>query len=365
MALTNIASETARAGSSEQIWSSKVLFWAYKNMWMRKLLGTVVREEKGLEKSAGDVATYQIVAPLVSAGKTDTAQRGDGGESLTVFTDKVELHANKHECGFDSEISQQRTSLNLRNLAKEGLGQWAAQTLDTKFLYVASGIVTPDALIAANAPSTARKWYGGQTAAGAVESVVNDAAIDSTTDNLMGPEVLSVIRRKAEISDGATYPKLQPIIWEGKELYICIMHPYQLRDFRNSTSFKNKAYYVDAKDWRNPLTNGAEFIWDKVIVYSWDKILTRVGGGNVLGTNGFEADYVVSGDHTIGRALFFGKDAVTLAWGKKKMRWSEYEYPHGDGWSAGVEMIQGFKKTEFNGYDFGVITIDTMCVADA
>jgi len=359
MGLTNIATTTARTGNVPQEWEAKTMVWAYKEMWASRLIGTVIREVRDLQKNAGDVVTSTIVAPLVGTGKTDSQQRGDGGEALVTFSDKITLHANKHECGYDSEITQQRTKLDLRDLSKEGLGGWAAQTLDDKFLYCASGLASPDGVsFAAQAPSTNRKYYGGQAADGTLSGDRGDDNSITTADK-MGPEVLSVIKRRAEIASAQSYSKIRPIMWNGKKLYLCIMHNYQLRDFRATTSFKNKAYYVDAKVWKNPLTNGAEFIWDGVICYSWEKILLKAA------TESFESGDAVNTGVTVARALFMGADAIGLAWGKQKMRWSEYLYPHGDGWSAGVEMVQGYKKYQYNNEDYGVYLLDTAAAADS
>lgn len=365
MGLTQIATTTPRDGVVVQQWSKKVEFWAYKKMFLSRLIGTVVAEKHELKKEKGDVVTITTVAPLIGAGKTDHQQRNDGGEALATFTDRIDLHSNKHECGNDGPLTEQRTILDLRNLAKDGLSEWQAQLLDDKFVNVASGIVTGDALVAANAPSTNRYWCGGQTTAGVVTKRTNVAAL--TSAELMGPEVLSLIKRKASIPVGQTYPKLRPITWEGKKMYVCIMHTNQMRDFRRAASFLNKAYYVDAKEWNNPLTSGAEFIWDGVVCYEWEKILTRTGaGGTTLGSQAFEAGVGVTNGVTAGRALFLGADAVGLAFGgTNKARWSEYTFPHGDGWSAGVETINGFKKIEFAGEDFGVIAFDTACTPDA
>jgi N4-gp56 family major capsid protein len=364
MALTNIATTTARTGVPVQQWSNKVLFWAYKKMFLSRLIGTVVREQNELKKEKGDVVTITTVAPLVGTGKTDHQQRGDGGEALVSFTDTVTLHANKHECGSDGPLSEQRTILDLRNLAKDGLSEWLAQLMDDKAVNVLSGVATADALCAANAPSTYRYFCGGQIVAG---TITNRTAVSSlTAAELMGPELISMIKRKAEVPVSQTMPKIRPIMWEGKKLYVCIMHPYQMRDFRKCTSFLSKAYYVDAKEWKNPLTNGAEFIWDDVICYSWEKILTRLGaGGSTLGTEAFDSGVGVTNGVYGGRALFLGADALGLAFGKDKARWSEYDFPHGDGWSAGVETINGFKKIEFNSEDFGVIAVDTACTPDS
>jgi N4-gp56 family major capsid protein len=175
----------------------------------------------------------------------------------------------------------------------------------------------------------------------------------------MGPFTLERAKRLARRVSGQTYPKIAPIMWEGKEVYLLIVSDEQLRDFRATNRFNSGMYYSEVRGKDNPLFSGAEFMWDGVVVYCWEKILKKT-----------QAEYFENGDAVntgveVHRALFLGANAITLAWGKNRLRWSEEDYWHGDGWSAGIEAIYGMAKTEFNGYDFGVITVDTAAASDA
>jgi N4-gp56 family major capsid protein len=246
---------------------------------------------------------------------------------------------------------------NLKTEFKDALADWMKEILEQDTIYALSGLANPAATISANEPSTNRKWYGGQTTAGVVSSVADDASIDSSTNHLFGPEVISVIKRKAIMSS----PKIRPVKLGSDEMYVMFIHPYQTKSLVACDNWINAQLHAANKGPSNPIFKGADYLgtWDGVALYEHDGILRKLNTGSQY----FESGDVVGIDG-VARALFCGAQAGVIGYGQYP-GWYEKNFEYNRVPGVATDVIYGIGKPEFDSEDFGVITVDTAAVADS
>jgi N4-gp56 family major capsid protein len=351
-------------------WGKLAMKWADKNSWFTKLSGesedSIIVRRNDLKKEAGDRLTINLVAPLVSDGVVDDEPLDGTEEAMSIYDYTVDLHEYAHCTGINGKLTQKRTDIPLLNVAKNQLGLWWGQKKDTLICKALSGLASADATIAVNAPSTARKWYGGETAAGAVSAnMTTDALIADETNYLMGPGVVSVIKRMARTANGKTYPKIRPIMMKGKEYYVMLISQYQDKAMRANTNWRNDFLNAAVRGESNPIFSGADYVIDGVLIHVYDKIEERLGaGGATVGTEAFESGDGCTNTVHVARALFLGAQAgVELYTDEVEMTPDTSKYGRKPG--VGLSSMAGIGKCEFNGYDFGVITVDTAYTPDA
>jgi len=313
------------------------------------------------KKSKGDKVVFGMRAPLRNAGVTGDNKLEDNEEKLTFYDWDIELKKTRNAVRSEGELSDKRVIFDVKMQAKPALGDWLGHRIDSYALAALSGLVSDDGNVAVNAPSSNRKWAGGQTTADAITHCTSDLASNfgTATNELFGPSVIELIKRKAMVTE----PKIRPIIYKGKEYYVIFIHPYQAKALKSSTKWKNGHLYADVRGEKNALFQGSLGAWDGVIIHEYEKIETRYGEGGSTASEYFESgDDVASGKYAA-RALFCGAQAVCQAYGKLPYyRYEQFDY--GDEWGVAVGAMCAVGKPEFNSEDYGVITVTTQYQAD-
>ena len=352
----------------EQKWNVKLFKFAHKKEYFGQYVGkansgSLVETKTDLLKTnSGDRITFAIDVPIVDVGLIDDATREGSEVAMSFYDYSVDIHEWSQQVKLKGKKTEQSTSIPLRERVKMGLGNWMAYMKDANTTLALSGLASNNATFAAVAPSTNRKWKGGQTAAGVVEAVATDALIDSATNNLFGPEVIEHVKRKATLShDG--YSKLQPIFIDGEYLFVMFIHKYQGKALKASTSWKNGALYADVRGRKNRLFSGALGIWDGVLIHEYDHIETRLGAGGSAATEYFESGDSCYNGIYVARALFCGQQAAVHAYAQyPTMVVKKLDYHSKFGCST--DVLIGIGKPKFNSEDYGVITVDTAYAAD-
>ena len=199
---------------------------------------------------------------------------------------------------------------------------------------------------AATAATTARKLYGGDWGGG--------DAID-TGDDWIRVRDISRFKTHARVTCG-----MRPVIVDGVETYVYLMHPYAWSYIRaKDPDYKNAVLYARERSTSNPLWTGVSGWWDGVAIYENDHLITNATYGTAY------------------RSLFLGAQAGILAWGKGP--WAgEQSYDYGRKKGVSLSMLWGFAKSvlgtdDFQGTDadttytddYSVITVDGYAAATA
>ena len=356
-------------------WSAIMFKYNRYKTFFGKFIGKTVKSERGVaittdpnamvqlkadfRKGKGDKVHFGMIAPLTGEGVTGDSQLEGNEERLQAYEFNVELFKVRNAVRSEGTLSDKRVVFDAKMQSKDALGIWMGHKVDKYSLMGLSGIASADGNVAKNAPSPNRRWQGGQIAAGTVEFRSDDSSILST--DLFGPEVIEWVRRKAILTE----PTIRPIMIDGKPWYVMFLHPYQVKDMKASTAWKNGHYYADVRGMKNALFTGALGAWDGVVLHEWSKIETRLGDG--AGTD--PATYFESGDPMGSgiygaRALFCGAQSLVHAYGKLPYLKAD-NFDYGDEWGVAIGVMMAMAKPDFNSEDYGTITVDTSYNPDA
>lgn len=236
---------------------------------------------------------------------------------------------------------------------------WLARIHDRDVIAALSGVANAVGTISANAPSSTRRWYGGQKADGTVYSVANDAAINSTTNHLFGEKVIEWVKRLATLNE----PIIRPIVIGGEEYYLMFIHSYQEKALRAATDYKAALQNAEVRGKQNPLFTGGATLWNGVIVHTLPWIETRLGAGGSTASEYFDSGDDCGSTMYVARALFCGAQSICIGYGGTP-EWVEEQFNYKWEWGIALSLFFAVGKTEFNSIDYGVITVDTAMVAD-
>jgi len=353
---------------AEKVWNTLVWKFAHKNSYFGKYVGTegsgaMVEKKTDLSKTnSGDRIQFSIDVPITDAGVVDDATLEGNEVAMTFYEWNVDVHQWRQAVRLKGKKTEQTTSLPLRSRAKVRVGGWTQYMLDANTTLAMSGLASNNSSFSASAPSTNRIWYGGQTAAGVVESVAADANIDSSTNNLFGPEVIEHVKRKAELPhDG--FSKVQPLLIDGELLYVMFITNYQAKALKASTSWKEGHKYADVRGRKNALFSGALGIWDGVLIHQYDHLETRYGEGGSTATEYFESSDDCASGIYVARSLFCGRSAAVHGYAQyPNMTIKKFDYANQFG--CAVDLMIAVGKPQFNSEDYGVIAVDTAYVPD-
>lgn len=378
---------------TEERWSETLFEYTLKNMVLSKFMGvstrSVIQIDKTLSKAAGDQITFRLRMPLSNAGGYDDSDLEGNEEALDFFNFPVVIHERGNAVRSAGKMTDQRTKIDIRREATEALGDWCAEQLDLDILYALAGVgnqgtyagegTADQATVNEHAPSSNRILYIGQTAAGVVttatsDNTLGDGSASDYANFLFGTKIISIAKRRAVTAS----PKFRPININGKNYFLMLLHPWQVKALRLETGdhgWVNIQARANVRGLSNPLFqkmfDDAIGVYDDVILYEYDRILTRASGdefddGDTVHTN-------VPSGAGVARALLLGAQAGVIAWGQMPKRYEkDFDYNRKPG--TAMDMIYGVSKTVFRDPganqntntaqdDFAVVAVDT-CYAD-
>lgn len=362
MAATDFGSLTA---AQKKVWSIRL--WKagrVSSMLMSSnMIGTdankpvqLITELTASEK--GHKCVMQLVQDLQGDGVVDDNKLEGFEEQMANEAITLTLSQLRHGTRNTGRMSDQKTVLNFRSLARDKLGHWFADKLDELAFLVMSGVAFTLKLDGSNrsgasqlpllafaadvvAPTTNRKYFCGDATA------TNNISAD---DTLRWVDIVRC-RVRAERS------RLKPLRMGGRPYYICIMSPEAAGDLKNDPDYKSAQAQAGPRGKQNGLFTGEFADIDGVLLYSADKVKTTLGAasGSKFGATG-----TVDG----AQCLFIGAQALGYA----KIgdpSWDESDSTdYGNSAGLGHGQIIGMLKPQFKSIpdgggveDFGVYSI--------
>lgn len=359
-------------------WAAKTFMYGYFKNYFNRFVGKPVTKLKGVmietsdnamivkktdftKNKKGDKVTFALIDPLSGEGVIDDERLEDNEEAITSHDFQITLRRRRHATRSEGDMNMRRPAFDVKAKSRGVLGMWLARIHDRDIVANLTGVANAVGTIAANAPSSTRKWKGGQTAAGAVTSVSTDLLITSTTNHLFGEKVIEWVKRLATLNE----PIIRPIIVGGEEYYIMFIHSYQAKALRAADDYKAALQNAEVRGKGNPLFTGSMGLWDGVIVHVLPWIETRLGvsGDAEIASSTFDSGDPCADAMYVGRALFCGAQAACVAYGGTP-QWIEDKFDYDNEWGIALSLFYTSDKTEFNSIDYGVITVDTAMVAD-
>lgn len=316
-----------------------------------------------LEKDAGDSVSYNLLSEMRMAPIEGEANLEGNEEQQRFSTDRVLI--DQARCGINTggSMTRKRTLHNLRELAKSQQANWWARFHDQlQFVYLsgARGIndnfmlplgYTGRAGNAITVPTSNHYVLGGDATA------FNN--IDSA--DIMSVALIERLKTKADVQGGGATgtPVLQPIMIDGEEHFVLVMHSYQSQALRTNTS---AGQWLDiqkaaaaAEGRKNPIFKGGLGMLNNVVLHQHRDVIRFNNAG--AGAN-----------VTAARALFLGSQAGVVSFGSPgtntRFAWNEETRDNGDKVVITSSSIFGCKKTTYTdeqgtAQDFGVFAVDT------
>lgn len=321
------ANTTVPVGLVEKAWSKQLWKEAEKENFFSKFTGegqdNIIQVKTELKKEAGDQITIPLVMRLTGDGVTGDSILEGNEEKLQFYDCKVTVDQIRHAVRLEGQMEEQKTALNLRQSAKDGLKLWMIEKQEKMIV---------DALVAN--PTAGNVVYpDGRNA----ENAIADGDVMSTA-------LISKAMRKAKTAT----PKVRPVNVNGKKYYVMLVDNYQARDLKNDEKWLQAQYNCAERGIDNPIFSGMLGVYDGVVLHEYENLpRTATGASNAK----------------VGHALLLGCQAG-IKGVAKEASWKEkaFDYDNQMGFSTGA--ILGVKKSVFNEKDFAVVQVMTSSADD-
>lgn len=344
--------------------TSKKSYFNKKFMGVGEEAETPLQIIPSLESEAGDKVSYDLVMQLkMKPVQGDVTLRGKE-EDLKFYTDSLLVDQLRGGVNTGGRMTQKRTVHDLRKIARVRQSDWWARLFDETFFIYLSGArgVNADFIedtsftgYAGNAivaPDDQHLLYGGDA--------TSKASLDST--DVMNLALIDRAVARAETLGGGTtgVPSITPIMIDGEEHYVIVMHPWQAYSMRTAVGtggwldIQKSAAAAEGKN--SPIFKGSLGLHNNVVLHSHRSAIRF-------------SDYGAGSNVAAGRALFLGRQAGVVAFGSKgnglRFDWNEEMEDRGNQVVITTGSILGVKKTAFTidgtSRDFGVMALDTAC----
>lgn len=380
-----------------QRWSKKDFIFAFENNPLTQYIGPgedkIIQVNKDFVKEQGDKITFALRGLLTGNGQTDDGTYSGNSEAMNFYNMDVQLHERGHSVQLSGNMTEQAAYSKLRPKGMASLREWSGMVQAADLIAALSGLTTKNHISGRNQGTnatdasstqiatvnqtaltkgaTATRWFGGgQNSSGTITRVATDSAINSTSNHLFGTDVIEYVHRMARRTvdgSGNAVSPLRPILVGGEPYYLMLIDLQQMKQLRNDTKWKaatQNALPRSAKS--NWLFNGADGVWDGVVIKSTDLLHRRLGAGGVTAPQWFDTSGdVCANGITVARSLFLGAQSACLAWGKLPVWKTGYnDPPHNTKYTVHTDMIYAVKKSIFNSLEFGCICVDTAVIAD-
>lgn len=343
-----------------KLWSKSLAVAEREYLDIAPLIGesedSIIQLKTETRKGAGDRVTYPLRARLTGAGLTEGETAEGNGESLSLYADNLLINELGWVVGVKSEntIDAQRINYDLREQARDALGEWWADRKSLTFFNQVCGNTAQTntkftGLNATTAPiGTGRQIWAGTAA--------NDQSLTAT--DIFTLDLIDAAVENAKVGNNM----VRPIRIGGQPKYVMYLHPFQVTSMRtNSASGQwldiQKAAMMGGQITNNPIYTGALGEYNGVILRSSQDV--------PLGCNSATPTTAVA---NVRRAVLLGAQAAMIAYGQNnsgptKYRWNEELLDHKRKLEVSAWCIWGMKKTVFNAADFGTVVVSTFAAA--
>jgi len=357
--------------NKRKAWAAAVAEDAAKEQYFARLMGpegsrSAVIKKTELEKGAGDEVTTALVAKLRGAPITEGKKLAGQEFRLQHSAHTMRINEFRHGVNVGARIEQSRVGFNLKKQGREKLTEYIKELYEEVIVMAASGARGvgdeiqhfgtdyagyPNAL---RAPDAAHLFVG--TDGGKAKNTL------ATTDKLSLATVNKLRTKSKKMLGGAPDKavKMTPIRKGGKDCFVLAVLPEVMQDIRDDVGtqgwFEAQKALTAAVGKESEIFKGGAGMFNGVLI---DEMEVGVKFN----------DYGSGSNVAAARSLFLGANAVAVAHGTKGMA---------DGMSVSLdedmddrkhdhilffEMIFGADKAQFNGMDYGMITVDSAYTA--
>lgn len=328
---------------------------------------SVIQIKEDFSKGKGDNMTVNLVGRMADDDGVEGTDLLEGNEE-EMDTRSFNFTINKRRKAIRiPEMAEYRSSINLRDAAKDVLMDWSQENTKKRILtalgsingvaYSSATEAQKDAWLADN---TDRIQFGILRAnTSGTDHSASLANIDNTDDKASAALVSLLKRLALAKRTTAGKRKIRPIrvSGENRRYFKLYCGPRAFRDLSNDSAIVQAQREVALQMENNRLFQGGDLLWRGVIIHEVDDIepITGVGAGAI----DVEPMYLC------------GAQALVYGIGKRwKSRTKEFDY--GDKFGVAVEEICGIHKSRYGSgaddtddtVDHGVVTAYVAGVGD-
>lgn len=318
----------------EKLWRD-IKLQSYFDKFMSTKGDSIVHELTELGKGTGDEVTVGLRLKLQGGGQeSDDGEITLEGREEAMQTRDFALRLSEvgHAVRGKNPMAQQRVFFAIDDEARQSLLDWTAEKVDS------------DIFRALQADDPTKIFYGGTAKA--------KSALTATQK--ITPMLLSKVKAWAKSDKrllGGTEPPIRPIRVGGKEYYVVLLHPHQMFDLKQDSTFQQWMREAEARGSENPLFTGASAMVDGLVIHEHE--LVKVG-----------SDAGASNNVPYAMGHLLGAQALCYAWGKDRPTVRPKAFDYGRKVNYAVDYIRGVAKTQFkfdgtNLKDFGAVGIMT------
>lgn len=346
---------------AKKAWSTGLAVDQVKKAYFeKKFVGTdensIIQRKTELESDSGDRVSFDLSVQLRGEATEGDARLEGKEENQKYYTDEVIIDQVRHAVSAGGAMTRKRTNLNLRGNARRLLSDyWARFNDEMMFIYLSGARgINKDFLFSLDwagragnslqAPDAGHLLYGG-----AATSKATLTANDKMTRAVIEKAQVKATMLQAQDPENAN---MVPVSIDGEEHYCIVMNPFQAHDLRTASGsewldVQKAAAAAEGKN--NPIFKGGLGMIKNVVLHEHRNAIRF-------------SDYGAGSNVNAGRALFLGRQAGVVAYGTSggmRWDWKEETKDYGNEPTVASGAIFGFKKSRFNGRDFGVLSIDT------
>lgn len=343
-------------------WANTLAIDTERQLYWKKFLtdgdAGVIQKMVDLQEDAGDTITFDLNMRLREEGISGDERAAGKGEALQFYTDDVRIDQFRKPVSTGGKMTKQRTIHNLRKLAKDRGSEYLAEWQDDMITTYLSGDATFSSINQGNkflrpfagnpvtAPDARHLLYGGVATSKASLTIADKMTASLIERISVAPEMMN--------EENADAVRMSPVSIDGDKYFCLVMSKYQAYDMRVETgdlSWSKIAQAAATSEGRNsPIFKGGLGKINNVILHEH------------TGVKRF-SDYGAGQNVAASRALLLGRQAGVLAYGKgsngSRMLWEEETSDFKNQLEIACGAVLGFTKATYNGFDFGVIAIDT------
>lgn len=313
---------------------------------------SIIQIKEDFTKKKGDNMTLALVGRMADDDGVEGTDVLEGNEEA-MDSRSFNFTVNKRRKGVRvAEMDELKSSIDLRDGAKETLMDWGQENFKRRILIALSSIngvayasaseAQKDAWLADNSD---RVLFGSAVSnSSGNDHSVSLALVDSINDRLT-PSALSLMKRMAlKKRTTAGKRKIRPIRIAGnnKRYFKVYAGPEPFRDLKNNAEMQQAQREVKLEMENNRLFQGGDLLWDGMIIHEVDDlaVITGVGASSI----------------DVGPVYLCGAQALVYGIGK---RWQTKTktFDYGDKFGVAIEEICGIHKVS---YGSGVADTDDL-----
>lgn len=332
-----MANSTTIAGLRPELWRKQLFADVRDNLFMTRFMGSsaqsMIQELEDLSKGPGTNVSFGLGMKLSGDGITGDNEL-EGNEEATVdYDEDLAIDQLRHAVRLKGNMEEKKSAYNMRTDAKSRLSDWWAERLDREILDKLCGKTTSTFSNTPSAAAATRSIFaGGQSAVGNVTSTMK-----------MDTKVLDAAKEMAKLAS----PKVRPLRIGGKELYVAMLHPYDVTALKQDPVYNQAVRDARERGKENPIFSGAISEYNGIIIHEHEYVYRTNDG---------------SGSAYVSRNVLCGQQAGVFAWGRP-VKWVEKTFDYGNVYGISCGAIFGTIKPMFNSVDYGVVTMFTASAA--